>query len=595
MGFRSYTTFAFSAFSLFAFKPLWAGNVRPCEALHRDDHSAVYQCESVKVVKILGDASERAERLGALHRHGVLSNRLLEEFSTKAQRTVSSNRIIQKLVGVYLDQWIGQRTMHLRARQHDELKIFAKSSGFPERYLKRALFIPDLGTYSEGKDSLGCTSAVIRGPDGDLSVGRNLDFAGVGAFDTTPTILVYLPTGRSHEHAYLSAAAEGVPWAGITGMNEAGLYFAVHQNFTTDTKSKKANPLLFVGDGLLRVAGNLEEAIHYLSKNRPYGLWTFVLVDFPNKKAATVEVSANRFAVRRMTADQFAQSNHLLAIKDRDAIESGTFSRQVNSRFRYEKVLENLEWISASGKADHPLHGLLEILAYQDSPDGQYSAFRDIQRADTIQSVAIENGSMEEAKFWIGIDRAPTATGRFAGFRIEDFWKRDLGVLPEYRLRDSSVEKERRIRQILYANVYFHAEERKDLRSAYSLLKDETSLSGRLMRAYLALKIKKPEAALRDVENGLDLLGNEARGHEMLEESYWVLKARVLSEIGRSEMARRWARDRLNERKSFYNPDRQRYLERMLEMQRVGHGKWQELRFRNPEKLKWNYAFGDFR
>jgi hypothetical protein len=564
-----------------------------CETEFRSDSAAVFNCSGVKLIKIKGSALQRAQTLGELHRQHILSSEVLDEFATKAQRTVSSNVIIQKLIGLYIDHWIHQRTKPKLASQFEELKVFADAAHYSEKKLKRALFVPDLGTYAEGQ-ALGCTSGIYRAPDSFMGVVRNLDFAGVGSFDTHPAILVYLPE-EAGEKAYLSLGAEGVPWAGITGMNEAGLYFAVHQNFTSDTNSKTAQPLLFVGDGLLRKSGNLEEALVYLQKNRPLGLWTFVLVDFKNRAAATVEVSARRWNVRRMTGDILGQANHLLGTPDAKKLETGTVSRQLNSEFRLKKAEEILRQLAAQPAVGDRLREMLKVLAYQDSSDGSYSAFRDIQRADTIQSVGVESEGEGRTKLWMGIDGAPTSTGRFATFQSTSLWNRDLLEDVRFQVVQSNTDPGRRESQTRYARVYYFAEEKKDISSAIKLLDHENSPSGLLMRSYLLWKAKKAAKALADLERNLQERMQEIQQDPRLEESYWVFKAKLLSETVGGEESRVWAQHCLDGREDFYNADRRVYLETMLSTEMRGQGRDREEVFLSPPDLRWNYAFGDFK
>ncbi len=568
-----------------------------CTSLYQSTSSTVYQCNKLKVIKIRGNPLERARELGNLHRMGILSNVVLEQFSTKAQKTLSSNKILQSLIGIYIDHWISQRSKWAGAQsQLAELSEFSKASGISKTKMKRALFIPDLGTYAEG-ETLGCTSAVYSDDSGYLGTARNLDFAGVGTFDRLPAILVNIPDDP-REQSYFGVAAEGVPWAGITGMNESGLYFAVHQNFTRDVDSKKALPLLFVGDGLMRKARSMKEALEYLSKNRPLGMWTFVLVDFAHRQAATVEVSARRMNVRWWDQGLLSQSNHLMATPDAREIETSKAARTLNSKIRIEKSNAIMQTIkNSNGDAHSKSQSLMSILAYQESRDGEYSAFRDIQRADTIQSALVEGDLSGAQKLWIGVDSAPTATGTFLGLKVSEIFSKDFSELPQFEMQSSISTPEKRRNQVRYARVYELVEERKEPEAAYELVKSEKSANGLLMKSYLELLLKHPAEALHTVDATLDVLNASSVNREsFLEESAWVLKSKILYEMGRRNEARQYAEQKLAERRVFSNPDRQDYLKKITEKLERPYGKnAEEVFYRSPGALKWNFAFGDFR
>jgi hypothetical protein len=129
----------------------------------------------------------------------------------------------------------------------------------------------------------GCSSFVSAGKH--FLHGRNLDFPGVAYWDRYPAIQVTEPPGRLKFVSFVSA---GVPFGGITGINEAQVGVSLHQHYCKKTSFKGRLPF-FIAEEVLGKARTIEEAIDHLDSCRVATAWAFVLTDGKSRRAAVYE------------------------------------------------------------------------------------------------------------------------------------------------------------------------------------------------------------------------------------------------------------------------------------------------------------------
>ncbi len=129
----------------------------------------------------------------------------------------------------------------------------------------------------------GCSSFISNGKH--FLNGRNLDFPGVAYWDRYPVLQV---TAVPHRLKFASFTSAGVPFGGITGINEAQVSVSLHQHYCKKTSFRGRLPF-FIAEEVLGKARTIEEAIQMLDERRVATAWAFVLSDGKSRKAAVYE------------------------------------------------------------------------------------------------------------------------------------------------------------------------------------------------------------------------------------------------------------------------------------------------------------------
>lgn len=140
----------------------------------------------------------------------------------------------------------------------------------------------------------GCSSFIQNGER--FLVGRNLDFPGVCFWDRYQVIQTTNKPGALRMIGFTTA---GNPLAGITGINEAQIYLALHQHYCP--KVSLAGQLPFViGERVLESARTIDEAIKIIEQSKLCSSWAFILADGKTRQGAIVERQPGRAGVRRL-------------------------------------------------------------------------------------------------------------------------------------------------------------------------------------------------------------------------------------------------------------------------------------------------------
>lgn len=486
---------------------------KPCMALEcsfveKDPHYSLEKCGNLTVLTLKGSPLERARANGRATKKR-LSQEVIQYFSHKVLNVVApADGIKRTFLSFLLNQASRLLFLGTPSELRAEVAGMADELGVSSVDLERAFLLPDMGAMAFALSSrasapmketaMGCTSVVRKYDPNSLIYGRNLDFAGVGTYDKLPQITVHLPKPNTGELKHIAFGAQGMSYAGITGVNEAGIGFAVHQNYTRD-RSLLGIPMLFVGELVLRKASSIDEAIAIIDKNRTNPIWTFVLTDFKTGEAATVEESRAHFAVRRMSGISLAQSNHLQNPKLAEQTEIVPIGVKINSAYRLKTALEKLDTFTYP--TDY-FHDLLSILSSHGDQTGALAAFSDTIKAHTIQTVLLlgTEGKLREASISEGL--APAASGQFLRFQIADLWNESSAPLT-YAEIDSATSPFVREKQMQTSAAFAAYFDRKDYDQALQLVQSQLSPNAALFRATLHYLKNQPMEALREVDLAL--------------------------------------------------------------------------------------------
>jgi len=230
-------------------------------------------------------------------------------------------------------------------------------------------FVPKNGTYLPKVPigQLGCTSAAIlpeKTADGALLYGLNFDYDPLaGLWEKNLTVILFDPLPEDGQkpadiQKYLAVTSAGMHTAGLMGVNESGVTFRVHNNFSGETdkafnnlndpKELHGQPLLNFGSQILRFAKNiaadsleLEKIITNVKnsvkcpggiKDSPASGWTFIVTQAANGKSKAIirETNFNRFASDEIPSKlTTANANRFGIIADLPEIKAGGDIRSI--------------------------------------------------------------------------------------------------------------------------------------------------------------------------------------------------------------------------------------------------------------------------
>lgn len=473
-----------------------------CQLISQRPGMELRKCDRVHVLYLEGAPKDRARLHGELIGK-ELSADVLQYFS---------NKIFDPVKGAPLSvQWAIEKAYNVWARIlfrgapktfHEEVAAMAMGAGLDPIYIKRAVALPDTAHFLNRLAShpwlrwmptAGCTSVAVRGPNGDYVYGRNLDFAGALIWDKHPLVTVHLPPPGSGELKHASFGADGAHFSGITGMNEEGIVFAVHQNYSRDMRTGGV-PMFFIGEQVLRTARNLDDAVEILRQNRPSPLWTFVVNDLKTGQAIAVETSRKHFEVRRMQGSVFVQTNHLqnAPLLPWERISFGT---KWNSVFRFETATQRAQ----SGGAQ--LRTVAGILSHQSDSSGQLSSYWDVLKAHTIQTLLIEKKGAS-VRVLASADDAPTSGGKFVALSASQLWNK--GALSYTLETPTLVPPKARENQKAISRAFSRYFDHHDFGGAIAQLASHRTLDAALFRATAELQAKNPEASLEEARLALE-------------------------------------------------------------------------------------------
>lgn len=510
-----------------------------CQLVKETAQARLERCGGVDVLELRGTPLERARANGELLRD-TLSREVTGYFADKIfDVTRGKPAFVTKMLEIAYHQIV--RLFHRKAPKAltEELNAMAAAMGVESIYLKRAISLPDtatllfaLGSHSPFRSlpSAGCTS-VARNQGGKFVYGRNLDFAGVDTWDLHPTLTILLPPEGSGELKHIAFGSHGAHLGGITGVNEAGISFAVHQNYTS-YGSFSGVPMFYIGELVLREAKTLQQAEDILRRYRPAPLWTFVVTDLKTGEAMAVESSGKHFSVRKSESGLFAQTNHVMNQENRDD-ESISLGTKLNSIHRMKLAMQALEKMSGAGVS---VENLAKILSYQDDPQGQLSAYHDVLKAHTIQTVLLSASNGKPEKLYLSADRAPTAAGRFAAFDWNTLWSPAKAPRSFELVDPTKTPPEKRARQTEISQAFHVYFDKHDYEGAAKMLEAHQSLDASLFRAIALYQAQRYEESALIARQAADNLRFLAEPAYILQSVQWVRMAALLR-LGRKAEA----------------------------------------------------------
>ncbi len=268
-------------------------------------------------------------------------------------------------------------------------------------------------------------SAVLAGPpataDGHVVHARNLDYDGVGCWDAEPAVFFVRPD-EGLRRVYVAAA--GVHTGGITGMNEAGLFFNTHSAFTRWV-GLSGWPVQAIGDAVLRRAESVPEAVEIIRGAPRAAGWLLVLSDRQGR-LAVVECDSRHVDVLHGRKGVLAVSNAYRTPK----LRAGEISLGEGLSLNIQGRARRLERLLARARGQIDVSALIAML--RDRWDPFEAREREIGNIVagvlTIQTIA---ANLTTGQLWVSCDLAPASLGAFIGFDLTAEWDRPAPPSPE--------------------------------------------------------------------------------------------------------------------------------------------------------------------
>ncbi|MEO5970501.1 MAG: C45 family peptidase [Bdellovibrionia bacterium] len=356
----------------------------------------------------------------------------------------------------------------------------------------------------------GCTSAVVLNDwtqNGKMLACRNLDYPIVGPWERNPTVIFNEPSEKG-EIPHITLTTAGVHFAGVTAMNQEGLTFFAHAHFGRRV-SLTGNPVVMIGDKVIRQAKTLDQAIDIVRKNLPYTNWAFVVSSAKDKQAVVIEATPRTIRVRSAEDGYLAHTNyfHNPELQKEEALLSGGYREDLEGRFcRMEQLLRPLRGQML------PAHMSSALGDHVDYYSGTERVFSNtLSVITTVKSAVFEP---ENLKFWMASRlESPVALGNFIEVDTNRFWKTtqeeyesSMETLPGYQPKNPRLIPA--IQQYREAYLSFHMSrgepgyEEKSLaalQQAVAILPEDEHLA--IQAGLLAFKIKKFDVAYKSLNS----------------------------------------------------------------------------------------------
>lgn len=242
----------------------------------------------------------------------------------------------------------------------------AAGSGMPLDKIFRAAFSPETlqvllaetaDTYNGfwpkgmGAGAGQCSTFVaIDKTSGDrdaLMIGRNTDYPLNGVYDQFPTVIYFDPTDGGQK--FMTVATAGMHNAGVVGLNESGIFLSTH-TVPVSVASAQGTVSFFVGQRVVRMARNLDEAIAIFRGFRPAAGWTFLIASAKEKRAISIEYNYTGMAIREQTGPYHVQTNHYFDPKMNKVYLHINQAVDEDSQARYSRIDDLLK--VNSGRVD---------------------------------------------------------------------------------------------------------------------------------------------------------------------------------------------------------------------------------------------------
>lgn len=286
------------------------------------------------------------------YNNGALTQNLMQNqeaiFFSKVEGFVPS-KFKQKLLNGFL-KWYN-RKMYLNVREDYQTEIYGLSQYSSDKYnfiapkYLRSLYLHgahDIGHAMQDLAMVGCSSLAVwneNTEDGDLLIGRNLDFYVGDDFAKNKLVEFVEPENGV---AYMSISWPGMIGV-VSGMNKEGITVTINAGKSKIPMTAKT-PISLVTREILQFAKNIDEAIAIAKKRKVFVSESILVGSANDKSAVIIEVSPDNFGVFKVeNSSQLVCTNHFQSESYKDDERNQKQIAESHSEYRYEKLQELLE------------------------------------------------------------------------------------------------------------------------------------------------------------------------------------------------------------------------------------------------------------
>lgn len=509
----------------------------------------------INVLVLKGDWFEMAYHHGKLLKEripGGAMPRLIKMVSEMIQDTVGS-ALITSIADFFFSNVL-QAPLYkdLKAIHREEIYAISLATGIEEDQFFKTLAAPETIQMIGGK-ALGllpgsaaftgtqCSSFAAWGShtaNGNMIIGRNLDYAMNGTFDKETTVMYMIPSDGSQR--LVSITSSGLHMAGLTAYNEAGIYIAVHTTMTPNVfKPAKSGSIGFsMATDVISKARNFDEAIKLFKQKLPAAGWTYLVVSTKEKRVASIEMNNDAMVVRDASGDFHAQTNHYITsgMKDQTLFLNGTV--QEDTTARYNRLIE------MGGEYAGRIDAQTAIRMMSDQTDPIYKRVRAV--GNTV-SVHLTVGSVvvdpQNRRMFVANGLAPVTHNEYIEFPLwfadveKEFESgRQFVTFDNNYYRQSEPTQYQGMKKFLESKTAYEIE--KNTKKAYDLMKETVAIDSSnpvyfIDLAILAMKNNDIDFGMQQLDKVLSM--DHANTVKALARYY---KARVLAHKGQNDAAK---------------------------------------------------------
>lgn len=521
----------------------------------RSFHDArLYRCHGLNVLFLRGDCVEMAFQHGRLLADEIPSGtldgaaRLIE--NTLANTWGSPGKVRQWLFEK-AQQYATRRTLDFargrirkalpQATMFAGLAALSDAAGIPPERLLRALFNPEILLVLARLGGVACptccSSFAAWGSytsDGNLLIGRNMDYPLNGYYDSFPTVIYYEPTDSGLRH--MSFVSAGVHSAGITSYNEAGLFLASHVVPSRDV-SLRGVPMFLTADLAASRGTSFDSAARLFRELPCQGGWSYLMASTKEQRVGSLEKTPRHFAQRPSQGECHVQTNRFQTPELSSQHFSLNASVDEDSDARAWRIRQRLE--TARGRLDAA--EFLSILSDQVDPilNQPRGLGNTIGMHATLTSVVLDPA---RGRALVSSGRGPACHGDFVELPlVGTFDRQDFPLLTCPVTRNTgfpSAHPEKYRAQQIFIRAKMAYEYDNDAVRAYELLQevvqwDSSNPAYYFQLAIFALKNKDYSEALEDLDDVL----HSTHVTEQLRRLAYYYRGRTYAHLGKRREA----------------------------------------------------------
>ena len=347
--------------------------------------------EKTTLIELFGNEEECFYQLG-------LKDRDTAKMSLHHMRSLISTRWdavntgIHKVAAELFDK------INIQSNHYEQL-INAYSEGLNTNTseIKFALMIPEICSFiaSSKPDlsrlGLGCSSYFSFNSSGEPIHQRILDFPLSGTYDKYERVLLNSYQGKKKT---INFSSSGLPFSGLTSMNEDGLTLSIHQKFT-NTFNQHGESIFYLAHKLIHQCRDITDVKDFLMHHQSITNWNFNCLDqYGNVLSADLSGNKVTFLEHDLEEGPIYFCNELL---DEDLIQADFLPSGITdyNKYRIETAYSKLKKLSLYDLDDKG------ILKYLTTPSSKNKFHIDTITLSTVNA-SLFNTQNKEALQIIG-------------------------------------------------------------------------------------------------------------------------------------------------------------------------------------------------